>query len=605
MSALFPELGDDQEPDAAPPPTRVAVGERARAALNNLLGLRDIATSFELSRAEFSTRDAEVRLFLSAPDLEREVVSVSPRSLRPAALRTRQLNLSYSGAGPSAALYELLQILQSRLLYVPFELIHRAATLLDPPAPPGRAPSIEDAPKRLPNEQFGSVAWSYRSPSGWRNFFEQKELYRGIFHGMRGPITTVLHADVECHASDAPRFDDSVNFFNFPRQEVWSTARGGVDSRVQGGAGFLVTDMSDRDVIKGADTTLEQLLGAVSESRRDEAPQAPLVFVVPTCISLVTGDDIDAAAERSGKRRHMPVLNVGNQDDPFAVMFERVAREPGFNAQPRRPHRINLVGMPRFEGYSALLALLRDCGVELGCELLPTFDLPAARQYLSASVQALYPTEQTRQVYDALLSSLPIETVTPPPPFGVEGTREWITSIAASVGLEASCEEVLARAWAPLEPGWRALRSRIRGAALGVIVDEHSVESLRDPARLQGVPLLRVVLEMGFEVVVLQYADPSIDAPAPLLPELSTEFFHTSEELSHRLRSSRAQAFYSDIFADPRIIEAGRQVLSLRDLAVGFEGALASARRLLNRCESPFLRRYLPYLRPEAHDARR
>lgn len=616
MSELFPEL-DDEANDEAAAPEEVwhPASERGLAALRHVVNVRELLPGAELTRAEFSLHESAVRLVVAGDAVPTVTLTLCPRSTRPAAVRTRQLNLSYAvegrGEAPPPFVAQLLARLQHRLTHCPFELLQRAASVgaarRDEPGAP-TAPDADEPPpsKALPTEHRGSVAFSYRSPAGWRTFFEQKEMYRGLFHGIRGAVTMVHHADIECHASDAPRFDGSVNFLNFPRQEPWAVMPRQSDARLQGGGRFLLTDMDDRDVIKGADTRLEHLLSKVGDPydpaaetppEATPAPSPGVVFVVPTCISLITGDDIDAAASRKGVRRRMPVLNIGNQNDPFAAMFRLIANEPGFRNRDRRPHRVNLVGLPYFAGRAALFELLRAAGVEVGCELLPAFDLDQARDYCAAAAQVLYPGDQARELHDQVLGPLDLVTVAPPAPFGVEGTRHWLEAVGAAVGLEAPCAEVFQRAFAALRPRWESLRARARGVTLGFVVDDAAGEILRDPARLQGVPLVRMLLEMGFTLEALRHAPPGRD-PAPM-PGFTTRTFATPDELAAALRDSPARAFYSDVFFDGRVTRAGKEIFSLRDVAMGLGGAVETLERLLARAERPFLRRYGAWLTPE------
>ena len=616
MSELFPELDDEAGGEAAPEEVWHPASERGLAALRHVVNVRELLPGAEIARAEFSLHESAVRLVVAGDAVPAVTLTLAPRSTSPAAARTRQLNLSYAvegrGAAPPPFVAPLLARLQHRLTNCPFELLQRAASVgaarRDEPGA-ATAPDAGEPPpsQALPTEHRGSVAFSYRSPAGWRTFFEQKEMYRGLFHGIRGPVTMVHHADIECHASDAPRFDGSVNFLNFPRQEPWAVAPRGADPRLQAGGRFLLTDMDDRDVIKGADTRLEHLLSKVGDPYDPAADPPPaadapptlssgVVFVVPTCISLITGDDIDAAASRKGVRRRMPVLNIGNQNDPFAAMFRLVAQEPGFRDRARLPHRVNLVGLPYFAGRAALLALLREGGVEVGCELLPAFDLDQARDYCAAAAQVLYPGDQAREIHEQALAPLGLETVAPPAPFGVEGTRHWLEAVGAAVGLETPCAEAFRSAFAALRPRWEALRARARGVALGFVVDDAGAEILRDPTRLQGVPLVRMLLEMGFTLEALRYEAPG-RATAPM-PGLTTRAFTTPEGLAAALRDSPARAFYSDVFFDERVTRAGKEIFSLRDVAVGLGGAVETLERLLARSERPFLRRYGAWLAP-------
>lgn len=612
MSELFPEL-DSDAPDDVGPTTECwhPVSERGLTALRHVVNVRELLPGAELVRAEFSLHESAVRLVVAGDVAPTIVLTLAPRSTRPAAARTRQLNLSYkmeseSGGTPSIVV-QLVSRLQHRLTHCPFELLQRAASVgaarRDEPGAPTARDANEPPPSpALPTEHRGSVAFSYRSPAGWRSFFEQKELYRGLFHGLRGPVTVVHHADIECHASDAPRFDGSVNFLNFPRQEPWPVAPRGADARLQGGSRFLLTDMDDRDVIKGADTRLEHLLSKVGDpydpAHEAPAPVAPgVVFVVPTCISLITGDDIDAATHRPGVRRRMPVLNIGNQNDPFAAMFRLVANEPDFRARASRPHRVNFVGLPYFDGRSALFALLREGGVEVGCELLPAFDLDQARDYCAAAAQVLYPSDQAREIHEQALASLGLETIAPPAPFGLEGTRHWLEAVGAVVGRDAQCAEAFQRAFAARRSRWEALRARAREVTLGFVIDDTTAEILREPTRLQGVPLVRLLLECGFSLEALRYEAPGRTASS--LPGFTTRVFTTPAELSATLRDSPARAFYSDVFFDDRLSRAGKEIFSLRDVAMGLDGAVATLERLLARVERPFLRRYGTWLTAE------
>jgi len=109
----------------------------------------------------------------------------------------------------------------------------------------------------------------------------------------------------------------------------------------------LTTDLSTKDVVFGAEEKLASAIDAVVDRYR---PQA--VFVYATCVTALTGEDIDLACRRAAERHDLPCVPVhapgfvGSKNLGSRLGGEAVLRHLIGTAEPDRttPFDINLVG---------------------------------------------------------------------------------------------------------------------------------------------------------------------------------------------------------------------------------------------------------------------
>jgi hypothetical protein len=607
VSRLFPEIdGKAPAPPRAPPPPPQSdpaapwihrferlLDLRRRSPGAHLLGLSRVGPArLKLEIGGFADPLALYLSARAAPSAEGD-----PRP-RGATIHTPQLVIERPGPPSTAEVVDLMRYLAYRIHNAPMELLLRAAAGAPIGEEPGGAGHWEqdssgdtrgqapaDGARLGEIENEDSFVFSYASPSAWRNFFEGQEIYRGACGGIEGNVLMVHHTEIECHASTVPLRDGTMNFFNYVRSEPGAPGQGA----------FLMTDLDDRDVIKGGSNKLDRILDGVAKS----ALRPDMILVQSSCVPIVTGDDVDASIDKLRKKVRVPVLNLDNSSDPSAELVRLAMAEPGFFTAEKRPGSINLVGLPTLPGHAELFEALADCEITLNCRLLPSVDLGSFRRYLAAELQVHYCWDWQSPACRELIAKIPLPAIEPPPPFGLEGSRAWLAAVAGALGRGERFEQVWADRCAPVRAEWEALCAEARGYRLGFIVDDRSLEKIADPRRLMGIPVLDVLREMGFGLDVLAYRAPGAAAPrSPLLalPGVALLPFASRAELEEQLRSSEAVAFYSELHFDRRLSRTGKNLFSMKDFEMGPRGALRMARRLLARCRLPFFRSYSSYL---------
>lgn len=446
----------------------------------------------------------------------------------------------------------------------------------------GRRPSREDDPLRLPEDMDDSLFRSYGLEGSWRTFFEDHDLYRGSCTHTEGRVAQVMHRDIECDYSHAPQSAWGAGTFAGFATDRAREPEGGKDSRSE--TLTFITNVDDRDVILGGGARLDAALEAIAAM-----PERPdVVLVNSTCISVVTGDDLEASAERIRRKHGLPIIALGCVEHPvedaLLAQLSRVPREPV-------PGAAALVGTPRIAGIESTLAALREAGIDIDGPLLP--DLPAGfdQALARASVLVVYDQAHTRGSVSQLVEACPDATVvSPPPPFGFEATRAFFDTVGAACGARDRVREFWGERYGALEERWRTGVERASRYQV-LLVSDRADWKARLWARL-GLPLMDTLLGMGFGIDVLAYVGAGEEVAESSDPRISVRTFSTREELADRLLESRAPLAYSDQRFDPRLTRSGHACLSLEDFRCGAEGAVEMLEALVRRCELPWFRRY-------------
>lgn len=605
MSLLFPEL-DEELARTRPGPEEVPApapedGPRSRTAGAKVTALFDRA--FGLPRFFPTEGGCHVRRVVGHPG-ERLEVEISGGGVSPLTFwleppgrpnsyaATGDFSLWYTETEPALRRDEALRWVAARLKHVSFrvlvQLLESDTDAEEVPLEPGPGGGADPESTRTPPETRteggvlgfeipDSLVYSFRSPVSWRCFFEGQEMWRG-YCGDHAGVMGVHHADIECDFASARPADGTVTFFNY------LPARKPVNGRM------VTTHVSDIDVIKGGGRKLDEVLDALAASGEVYSS----VIVNSSCIANITGDDIDASVERAAKKLRMPILSTGRPTSHEHQYIQIARNTPGFFEQQKNPGTFNIAGLPNTDGARELVGLLAEAGAALNCWILPSLDIETFRRYLAANVQVHYDWNWNATAYEAL-SEFPLPTIRPRSPFGVEASLKWLREVAAAVGRSDALEALLERRWRPLEQHWERLRREARGQRLGIVADAAWLERMRRPDEFQGVPVLEMLAEMGFGLDLLLHR-PADEQPAKIegLPfeDVRVLHFSTPADLELLMRSSDAQAFYSDMYFDQRLTRVGKNHFSLRQLDMGLEGAVASLRRLLARCSLPFYRKY-------------
>ncbi len=437
----------------------------------------------------------------------------------------------------------------------------------------------------LPWDDAESLFYSYGTGKAWRTFVEHRELYRAVCEAIDGDALSVKHEEHECSFNATVADRGTVGFFNTVAPNTQKERRPADEG--------LITDLSDLDVIKGGDAKLQEVLEGVAD-----LPSKPnMVVVYNSCVPMVTGDDLEAAAARAQTRIGVPIVVVGNENNPQDVLLQKLSADPRVRGSRRVANRVNLLGFPDMPGRADLVRLLEAIGVEIGCSVFPDVSPEGLVGLGEAALNVAYGWDRYARPVEGLAERFPdIPLLRPPAPFGLDGTRRWLLAIAEPLGLLERACDVWDLEEARVAERWDALRGRARAYRLGVVSDRADWRGLFTASRLMGVPLFDLVAEIGFSGVDILAFTATGPPPPPTLPGHVLHGFASPAELQDALRRAPAVAFYSEIFFDKRLTRLGKNVFSLRDVDCGPAGAVRTAEALLSRCAMPFYRLYGRYL---------
>jgi nitrogenase molybdenum-iron protein alpha/beta subunit len=201
---------------------------------------------------------------------------------------------------------------------------------------------------------------------------------------------------------------------------------------------WVVTNLNERDTILGADGVLARTLRQLHQRHRPWA-----IVIVATPVVAINNDDIQAVAEELSDDLGIPVIELrtdGFRSRVAATGIDIAAQAIAALVVPggaRRNSLINLLALEQGPGLASLVAQLNAVGVEVN--VLPAgagqqaFGLAAA----AAASVALFDDELDVLGIDLeRLHDVPFLRL--PPPIGHEATHQFITELAAFVGLPQS-----------------------------------------------------------------------------------------------------------------------------------------------------------------------
>ena len=475
-----------------------------------------------------------------------------------------------------------------------------------------RAPVRPDAPRRAAAEseharldealreesigprEAGSSMEQWGAADQWRQFFCDRETRRNAQAGLelQAPILQIWHQDLECSYAGPKWSAREPGFFNFP----WIRRERRGDRRPEGGEQgenarmpmSRMTDLRDQDVIHGGEAKLRE---ALEEGLRG-APGIEAVVVQSTCVPTVIGDDVPKTLRAFAERAGVPMIDsnaaANQQVDVGRLILDRVRAEPGYGKDAVVPTSVNLVGFPEGADMDELAALLESAGVRVNARVMPRLGLDQARRLPRAAAQVFLPHAAYEPVYAGVFRTLPAPAHAFPAPFGVAGSRRWLSSVAGLFGRAAEAEGRFDEAFAARRERWDALRREAEGRRLAFVAGRESLARLSDAGLFWGVPVLRMLREMGFGVEVLLHG---AEDRGPL------KGFKTPEDLARLLAAGAYDAVYSEYFFDERLVKAGIAQFSLSFFEPGPGGAAATLERLLAAGRWGFYKRYAGALR--------
>jgi hypothetical protein len=423
----------------------------------------------------------------------------------------------------------------------------------------------------------------------WRQFFCDGVAASHACAGLelRAPVLHIQHQDLECsYAHPGWSRPEDVSFYRYPwarRTAPAQRTREDGDVRTP----LLMTDLRELDVVQGGE---KKLLAALEAGLAHDGELSALV-VNSGCVPAAIGDDVPRIMRAAANAKGVPLIYndcAGGRDaDVGRILFDKIRAEPG-RARPKKiPRSVNLVGFPEGAALGELVALLERSGLTVNAAVMPAMTPEQARGLDAAQAQIFMPNAAYAKVYKDVFSALPVPGHTFEPPYGMEGTRLWLKSVAGLFKREAAAEKAFAAEFAPWSRHWDALRRRALELKFAFVVDRGQLPRLKDARLLWGVPILGLLREMGVRAEVLLFNGTD---RGPM------KGFKDQPELERRLRDGAYDAVYSEFFFDDRLVRAGTTPFSLAPFEMGVRGASATLERLLALGRWGFYRRYAPYL---------
>lgn len=400
----------------------------------------------------------------------------------------------------------------------------------------------------------------------------------------------LMHGDSECRFNGCGR--TLLGMFG-PRGGLKAEKAASIDFRWLEGK-VVIADFNAADAFYGDEAKLRLAL----KQAVDATGRGGLVEIYESCSPLVTGGGPgavkDLAAAVGGAEMLTNIYNDFFEASPDKVTARARFMAGRLKAAAGRPSKdVNLTGFGSWTGEIA--ALLSQRGVSA---VVPCGDF--YRDAAAARLQVLAePDPILRPAFDAAGNKwlLPVAA-----PYGFAGTRAWLGEVFSSLKRKPAGLGPTPALSKEMEELSRQAREF---TVAFVLATEGEAEYLKGSEATSGLPLLPFLLEAGFSVRLLVFAQgpaekkTALSKLTPLRREagrgkLKIDFFSNPAELSGLLVCDGAtRLVYSDITRDRRVAEAGRQVLHPSVFEPGYEGAVETVRRLLELCRCGFNEKYL------------
>lgn len=519
------------------------------------------------------------------------------------------LSLHRNGTGPSFASTDRISLrFDSGAISHPYELLARRIlkSLGDLTIEDIAQPIVGNSPVATQVDEPSPIN-SWGPEEGWREFLCDHAMERKLFEtfAFDGPSSFIVHGDIECKFITPRARVNLPRFFNYPFKLSGDSE--GADP---------MTDMQDLDVISGGETRLVEAIEAELADHRDRGP----LIINATCVPVIIGDDVDNVMARYRDRfGHGLYALSPRTPDPIDIFMKYLdlARNAWVaGGRKFKPGTVALIGFRDDPARAELIELLRQAGIEVtGC-VLPLAGETLMDRALDAELFVFRPSTFHDELYTRLFGDIERARISPPAPWGPSGTVAWLSEIGRALSRQDQISAVIARLDSADGELWLKNQSSASKSTLAFVIDPHPprragenlalTRRLTDPLSITGLPILPVVLDMGFRVKVAVYArQPAVfrDFRDRLSQETSghgkVEIVPFDDEVSlhDALGDDRIVAVFSEYFYDDRVTRLGKAVFSAQEFEMGWQGGLRSAKRLLRLAQIPFYRKWSRHLR--------
>lgn len=585
----------------------VAGGQQTRRYLGWLLGLDQPGLPYNVAAVAWVDQEVKATIKLGQ---EKEATFILKRSTEQTrgVVVTPNLCLTHSGDElPKALVRRLERVAAARLGKVNLDaLAERIAADPDIGNSGVALPGTADHDRR---PRFLLDTWG--EGDAYADFFAGGELARGQLDSLdpTGLFVFVQHSDSECNFVNPHGMAPVIPLVNFPWDERYRTRRRPASSKsaVEGGE-MLTTDLTEHDVIMGSTEKIRKVLekGVELSNRLGKT-----LFFSNTCVPTVTGEDVESLVKHCQNNCNCPMLYLTVTPRSMVNVFRDVLVTRRLAAEAKAPvcqePVVNLIGLPENESHADLAELLQAAGIRINVTLVPNLEVTRVERFGEAALNVYQLNTTWQHLYDQMLTDTRLPSVTPPPPYGFEGTREWLEAVSNALPNPESrpVNEVYERYVAPLRKRFDSLREEAGGYRLGMVLRAKETHYLSAPGHTWGVPLVKLLEEMGYSLdilVLMESRDQAAKAGRNIAatfghPERhSVKGFNSLEMLLERLRTSPANAFLTYHFYDWRITQGGKNLFSLQHMEPGPLGALRTLERINSICRTTFFRNYGKYL---------
>jgi len=524
-------------------------------------------------------------------------------------IKTDRVVVSYSGGDVPGDLGEVLEnVGAARVADYDMERL-AGLVLADPEAgKPGLPIPSRDERDNRPS----SLLDTWGESDAYADFFAGGEIARSQLDSLdpTNLFVFVQHSDQECNHVNPHSVAPIMWLVNYPWEERtrWDRA-----ARPEGFTDFTVvdrmlsSDLTESDVIMGNPDKVRQVLekGVEVSKRLDKT-----LFFSNTCVPVVTGEDVESEVKRTRAGcEDCPILYLTVTPRAMVNVFHDVLvakrLEAEARTEPRGGNVINLVGYPRNRAHDELEAMLAAVGVERNVSLLPDLNFDLVEELPKAALNVFLSNSTWRHLYDQLTFESRIPFISPLPPYGMAGSRAWLTAILDELKLEGDADAAVEALAAPRRARWDALVKEAKQYRVALVVRASETYYLTKPTFSWGVPIVDALEEMGFSLDVLLKLD-SREEAAKAAREVHGTFahpdrhtikgFNTMEMLFSRLEEAPSHALLTYHFFDWRATQAGMNTFSLQQFEPGVAGAVRTLERLVGICRTPYYRRYARHL---------
>jgi nitrogenase molybdenum-iron protein alpha/beta subunit len=410
--------------------------------------------------------------------------------------------------------------------------------------------------------------------------------------------TLISHESLECILNEPPWIPSDATFF-LNRRKIH------IGEYFQN-CNLFITDINASDVVGGG--SMSKLSSALKSA--SDLPRSSAVVVVSGCLPNVMGDNPVPVMKNLENKTSARFYWVGNSNDfsgyTAKLIHDRLQKVAPADAH-RDPRGVAIVGGGSEEENSELLNLLSDLSLHPLGVVLPDVSFDCMRKVAEASLFIWANQSALKDITTLAFSDLPVTLLRPGSPVGIKGTLEWLSTAAKHFYSEPRINEILQAIEREknFEHTLAQLKKRTEKQIIAFVVSPEEFEIFMDTSPLYAFSLLSVILEMGFDVRFISYGSKKeYSSKKDQIKEsgfdsrISFRFFQNPAELRNLVQASDTGLVFSNFTADPRIIDAGRNVFSEVFFEMGINGFFRSAYNLLHMCENRPLAGFEGYLNP-------